>query len=185
MMLPICSLFCVHQCLCRCLYIIMTSAYFITRTSYVLSKVNKSLNIDWVILTAMVGCSIEKRQLCLICEHTQANSWFLLYNQLADFDGIRSRAVGIEGGRADHLSTNRVLLARQLFVWPFPATFFYIFVHSKVNRCVHYKILQMTGFEPRTSAFGSDRSVDWATTLPRKMIYNTNRSMCEWIVFLS
>ena len=37
----------------------------------------------------------------------------------------------------------------------------FIFVFSTVNRkYVHYKILLMTGFEPRISGIGSDRSAN-------------------------
>ena len=49
---------------------------------------------------------------------------------------------------------------------PFLASFSFIFVFSiqlTVNN-VQYKCLPMTGFEPRTSGIGSDRSTNWATT---------------------
>ena len=49
--------------------------------------------------------------------------------------------------------------------WANTGLFFFIFVfstvNSKYNQC---KILPMTGFEPRISGFGSDRSANWATT---------------------
>ena len=43
--------------------------------------------------------------------------------------------------------------------------FVFIFVFSKVNsKHVQYKISPMTGFEPRTSAIGSNHSANLATT---------------------
>ena len=52
--------------------------------------------------------------------------------------------------------------------WPFPASFslfssFQYTVDSKQMYNVN-KFLPMTGFEPRTSGLGSDRSTNWATT---------------------
>ena len=45
--------------------------------------------------------------------------------------------------------------------WAIPGLFFFIFVfsiHLTVN--VQYKFLPMSGFEPRTSGMGSDRSTN-------------------------
>ena len=48
-----------------------------------------------------------------------------------------------------------------------PGLFFLIFVFSiQLTVNVQYKILQMTGFEPRASGIGSERSTNWATPLP-------------------
>ena len=48
---------------------------------------------------------------------------------------------------------------------PFPASFVFIFVFSKLQ-LVEYRSLLMLlmGIEPRTSGVGSDRSTNWATT---------------------
>ena len=49
--------------------------------------------------------------------------------------------------------------------WAIPGLFFFIFVCSiQLTVNVRHKFLPMTGFEPRTSGFGSDRSTNWATT---------------------
>ena len=49
--------------------------------------------------------------------------------------------------------------------WPFPTSFFFIFVFSTVDsKYVHYKILPTTGFELWTSDIRSDCSADWATS---------------------
>ena len=46
-----------------------------------------------------------------------------------------------------------------------PGLFFFIFVFSvQLTVNIQYKFLPMTGFEPRTSGIGSDRSTNWATT---------------------
>ena len=51
------------------------------------------------------------------------------------------------------------------FKWAIPGLFFFIFVFSiQLTVNVRYKFLPMTGFEPRTSGIGSDRSTNWATT---------------------
>ena len=48
---------------------------------------------------------------------------------------------------------------------PIPASFFLFFVFSiQLTVNVQYKILPMTGFEPRISGIESDRSINWATT---------------------
>ena len=50
---------------------------------------------------------------------------------------------------------------------PFPAFFLSIFVFSlQLTVNVQYRFLPMTGFEPRTSIIGSNRSNNWATPLP-------------------
>ena len=49
--------------------------------------------------------------------------------------------------------------------WAIPGPFLFIFVFSTVNsNYVHYKILPMTGVEPRISCIRSDYSANWATT---------------------
>ena len=49
--------------------------------------------------------------------------------------------------------------------WAIPGPFLFIFVFSTVNsNYVHYKILPMTGVEPRISFIRSDCSANWATT---------------------
>ena len=55
----------------------------------------------------------------------------------------------------------------------FPASFF-IFVFSTVisKTCSEYKILPMTGFEPRTSGIRSDWSANWATNWACKCTYS-------------
>ena len=55
--------------------------------------------------------------------------------------------------------------------WPMPGHFFFIFVFSTINsKYVHYKILLMTGLEPRTSEIGSERSANWATTAVHEIL---------------
>ena len=49
--------------------------------------------------------------------------------------------------------------------WAIPGLFFIIFVFSTVtSNYVEYRILLMTGFEPRTSGIRGDHSANWATT---------------------
>ena len=46
-------------------------------------------------------------------------------------------------------------------IWSIPGLFFFIFVFSiQLTVNVQYKFLLMTGFEPRTSGIGSDRSTN-------------------------
>ena len=53
--------------------------------------------------------------------------------------------------------------------WAIPGLFFFIFVFSiQLTVNVRYKFLPMTGFEPRTSGIGSNRSTNWATTTAHK-----------------
>ena len=55
---------------------------------------------------------------------------------------------------------------------PFPASFS-LFSSFQYNwqKNVQYKFLPMTGFEPRTSVIGSDRSTNWGTTTaPTKLV---------------
>ena len=44
---------------------------------------------------------------------------------------------------------------------------------------VNYKILPMSGFEPRTSCIGSERSVNWATTTAQNIL-----GSCTWLKFV-
>ena len=49
--------------------------------------------------------------------------------------------------------------------WVILGLFFFIFVFStQLTVNVQYNFLPMTGFEPQTSGFGSDRSISWVTT---------------------
>ena len=58
---------------------------------------------------------------------------------------------------------------RPLFLY-----FFVFSIHSwqKTNVQYKYKFLPMTGFEPRTSGIGSDRSTNWATTTTLLYVLN-------------
>ena len=48
---------------------------------------------------------------------------------------------------------------------PIPAAFFFMcFFSTDKSKRVEHKILPVTGFEPRISGIGSDRSANWATT---------------------
>ena len=52
-----------------------------------------------------------------------------------------------------------------MMFFEFPASLLFIFVFSTLNsKYVHYKILQMTGFEPWTSGRWNNHSADWVTT---------------------
>ena len=49
--------------------------------------------------------------------------------------------------------------------WANSGLFFFIFVFSNFNTVnIQYNFLPMTGFGPRTSGVGSNRSTNWATT---------------------
>ena len=51
------------------------------------------------------------------------------------------------------------------------ASFFFMFVSSiQLTVNVQYKFFPMTGFEPRTSGIGNDRSTNWATTTARDVV---------------
>ena len=63
---------------------------------------------------------------------------------------------------------------------PHPASFslFSSFQFTETNVQCKYKFLPMTGFEPRTSGIGSDRSTNWAktTSLPPAK----HKMLCLW-----
>ena len=66
--------------------------------------------------------------------------------------------------------------------------FFFIFVFSiQLTVNVRYKFLPMTGFEPRTSGIGSDRSTNWATTTAKNYSYSPKRPSAlsiEWSLLI-
>ena len=66
----------------------------------------------------------------------------------------------------------------------FSTSFFFIFIISTVNnKCVHYKILPITEFEPWTSSIGSDRSANWGATTVQ-LLYLTFASVEIMLVIL-
>ena len=50
-----------------------------------------------------------------------------------------------------------------------------LFLYFRLFNTVDSKVLSMTRFEPRTSGIWSDRSTNWATTLPNLFISNGTR----------
>ena len=59
----------------------------------------------------------------------------------------------------------RVQLIRSILIFVMGLSFFFIFIFSNVNSYyVHYDILPLAGFEPRTSGIGSNRSTNCVTT---------------------
>ena len=77
------------------------------------------------------------------------------------------------------LGLNILGAAKYILKGPFPASFFFIFVLSTVNRkYVHYKILLMTGFELRTSGIRSNR-------LPTEPLPLPNQRLRVAMIFMS
>ena len=69
-----------------------------------------------------------------------------------------------------------------LFQWANLGLFLFVFVFTTAN--INYnqcKILPMTGFEPRISGIGSDRSANWATTTGTQLI-TLEKTIKQWIL---
>ena len=71
--------------------------------------------------------------------------------KMIDFDSFSK--IALECGRFGQIIG--------FFKWAIPGLYFFIFVFSiQLTVNVKYKMLPMTGFEPRTSGIGSDRSTN-------------------------
>ena len=96
----------------------------------------------------------------------------LFHSYLSVFNSFSALSLSLEVS----LSLNVPLLSSFIILvflknWPFSASFtlFSFFHYTVDSKQMFYtnKLLPMTGFEPRTSGTGSDRSTNWATTTAR------------------